>query len=114
MSRIESIRPEPRHPAQSFNRFLAALLFALVCAISGAQALAQGAQADPVVATVNINKADATTLAASLNGVGHSRALAIVRYREEFGPFTTVEQLAEVKGIGAATVDRNRAVITLE
>ena len=43
-----------------------------------------------------------------------SRAEDIIRYREAYGPFTTVEQLAEVKGIGPATIDKNRAVITLD
>ena len=114
MSLINYFAVKSRHPAHSFHHYLMALLLASLCAIGSVQALAQGAQPEPAVATVNINKADAATLAASLNGVGNSRALAIVRYREEFGPFTTVEQLAEVKGIGASTVDRNRAVITLE
>ncbi len=67
-----------------------------------------------VAASVNVNRADAETLAAALNGVGLARAREIVRYRETFGPFTSVEELAEVKGIGPATIDRNRAVITLD
>lgn len=104
----------PRHPAHSIHRFLAVLLLALACSVGSGLVLAQDAQPAPAVATVNINKADAASLAASLNGVGASRAQAIVRYREEFGPFTTVEQLAEVKGIGASTVEKNRAVITLD
>jgi competence protein ComEA len=66
------------------------------------------------VATVNINTADAQTLAAALKGVGESRAMEIIRYREAYGPFSSIEELAEVKGIGQATLDRNRAVITLE
>lgn len=98
----------------SFNRFLAGLLTALALAIGGAQVLAQDTQPAPAVAAVNINKADAASLAAALNGVGLSRAEDIIRYREAHGPFTTVEQLAEVKGIGPATVAKNRAVITLD
>ena len=99
---------------RTFNRFLAGLLTALVLAIGGAQALGQEAPPAPAVAAVNINKADAATLAAALNGVGMARAEEIIRYRESYGPFTTVEQLAEVKGIGPATIDKNRAVITLD
>ena len=114
MSLINSFAVKSRHPARSFHHFLMALLLASLCAIGSVQALAQGAQPEPAVATVNINKADADTLAASLNGVGPSRAEAIIRYREEFGPFTTVEQLAEVKGIGSSTVEKNRRVITLD
>jgi competence protein ComEA len=67
-----------------------------------------------VAAAVNINSADAATLAGALSGVGQSKAEAIVRYREQFGPFESVEELTEVKGIGAATVERNRARIRLQ
>jgi len=65
------------------------------------------------VAAVNINTASAEQLAAGLNGIGASRAEAIVRYREMYGPFESVDELAEVAGIGSATVERNRAMITL-
>lgn len=66
------------------------------------------------VQTVNINEADAETLARELVGVGRSRAEAIVAFREEFGPFFTVEDLTQVKGIGPAVVEKNRARIALE
>ena len=59
-------------------------------------------------APVNINTADATQLA-TLNGIGESKARAIIAYRETNGPFRSVEQLAEVKGIGLKTVEKNRA-----
>jgi competence protein ComEA len=75
------------------------------------------AQDSPVVSAVspvNINTADADTLASALKGIGSSRAIEIVRYRESYGPFTSVDELAEVKGIGKATLDQNRAAITLE
>lgn len=64
--------------------------------------------------SVNINSDEASVLSAGLTGVGLSRAEDIIRYREEFGPFTTVDQLSEVKGIGKATLDKNRARITLD
>ncbi len=63
---------------------------------------------------VNINTADAQTLAANLKGVGEARALEIVRYREAYGPFASADELTEVKGIGKSTLDMNRDVITLE
>ena len=66
------------------------------------------------VQTVNINRADAAALAGALRGVGPSRAEEIVRYREAYGPFKTVEEMTEVKGIGKSTLEKNRAVITLE
>jgi competence protein ComEA len=65
-------------------------------------------------AQVNINTADAQTLAAGLKGVGEARAAEIVRYRETYGPFASAEELVEVKGIGKSTLDMNRDVITLE
>lgn len=78
------------------------------------QAYAQETTTPPAVAAVNINKADAATLASGLSGVGASRAEEIVRYRETFGPFKSVDELTEVKGIGKSTLDENRARITLE
>ncbi|WP_167023054.1 ComEA family DNA-binding protein [Luteibacter sp. SG786] len=63
---------------------------------------------------VNINTADAATLAQSLDGVGMAKAQAIVAWREANGAFESADQLAEVKGIGAALVDRNRDAIQLD
>lgn len=63
---------------------------------------------------VNINSADATALASSLHGVGPAKAQAIVDYRQAHGPFKSVDQLASVKGIGAATVEKNRDRIQLD
>ena len=70
--------------------------------------------AEASVARVNINTADAATLADGLKGVGLSRAQDIIRYREAYGPFKSVEELADVKGIGQSTLERNRTVITLD
>ena len=75
---------------------------------------AQAAEPAAAVTAVNINAADAQTLAAGLRGVGEARAQEIIRYREAYGPFASVDELAEVKGIGQSTVDRNRSLITLE
>ena len=62
---------------------------------------------------VNVNKADATTLAQALDGIGQSKAEAIVAWREEHGPFKSVDELTQVKGIGSATLERNRDAIRL-
>ena len=75
---------------------------------------AQEEPAVPATALVNINTADEEALAAGLKGVGMARAKEIVRYRQSYGPFSSVEELTEVQGIGKATLDKNRAVITLE
>lgn len=63
---------------------------------------------------VDINKADAATLARELNGIGMSRAQAIVAYREKNGAFKSAEDLLKVQGIGPKVVETNRANIRLE
>jgi competence protein ComEA len=63
---------------------------------------------------VNINKADAATLARVLTGVGEARAAAIVRYREEHGAFVDIYELANVKGIGERVVEANATKIVLK
>ncbi|MBB3228919.1 competence protein ComEA [Luteibacter sp. Sphag1AF] len=62
---------------------------------------------------VNINTADAATLAQSLDGVGLSKAEAIVAWRTTNGAFESADQLTMVKGIGQSLVDRNRDAIRL-
>ncbi|MFP0195117.1 MULTISPECIES: ComEA family DNA-binding protein [Pseudomonas] len=57
---------------------------------------------------VDLNGADAATLQKELAGVGEAKAKAIVAYRETNGPFASVDELLEVKGIGKAILDRNR------
>ena len=65
--------------------------------------------ADPV----DINCADAATLASGLKGIGDAKAQAIVAQREKAGPFKTADDLTTVKGVGAKTVEANRANITV-
>lgn len=92
--------------------FAAASVFTATALPATAQSgdVAMAAQSGPV----NINTADAETLSRVLKGVGKSRAEAIVRYRDEFGPFMTPEDLLEVQGIGKSTLERNRQRIVLE
>ncbi|MBP5950329.1 ComEA family DNA-binding protein [Pseudomonas iridis] len=59
-------------------------------------------------AKINLNDADSATLQRELSGVGEAKAKAIVAYRETNGPFASVDELLEVKGIGKAILDRNR------
>ena len=54
------------------------------------------------------------TIAKELDGVGISRAQAIVDYREKNGVFKSVEELRKVKGIGAKTLEQNRSNIRLD
>ncbi len=60
---------------------------------------------------VDINTANAETIAAELNGIGLAKAKAIVEYRTTHGPFRSKEDLSLVKGIGERTVERNLADI---
>ncbi len=57
---------------------------------------------------VDINTADAATLASAMNGVGEKKAATIVAYRDAHGPFTRIEDLSNVKGIGLSTIEKNR------
>jgi competence protein ComEA len=93
-----------------------AFMFALAVGVfaGGPTVHAQEARLNGTTSTVNINTANAQTLAAALNGVGESRAKEIVRHRETYGPFASADELMEVKGIGKSTLDSNRKLITLE
>ena len=62
---------------------------------------------------VDINSADAVTLAEVMDGVGLVKAREIVAYRDQHGKFRSLEQLLEVKGIGMATLEKNRGRITV-
>ena len=63
---------------------------------------------------VNINTADAEALAAAINGVGVKKARDIINHRQENGPFESVDDLAQVSGIGMQTVDKSRGNLTVK
>ena len=86
------------------TKFLTTLIAVVLLACAGP------AMAGPV----NINTADAETISAELQGVGITKAIAIVEYRKANGPFKSVDALAQVKGIGERTVEINRANILLD
>lgn len=67
----------------------------------------------PVVNKVNINKAGMDELD-TLPYIGAVKAKAIIDYRTANGPFKTVDELMNVKGIGPITLERLRPLITLE
>jgi competence protein ComEA len=62
---------------------------------------------------VDINTADEAALAAALKGVGLRKAAAIIEYRDQHGGFRTIDELANVRGIGLNTVDQNIERLTL-
>ncbi|UVL17967.1 ComEA family DNA-binding protein [Pseudomonas sp. B21-023] len=63
---------------------------------------------------IDLNKADSQTLQKALDGIGQAKAQAIIAYREANGPFTSVDELLEIKGIGSALLERNRDRLTVE
>ncbi|WP_370694155.1 ComEA family DNA-binding protein [Oceanobacter sp. 1_MG-2023] len=62
---------------------------------------------------ININTASVDALT-HLQGIGTVKAEAIVRYRQENGPFNSIEDLAQVRGIGSATIEKNRWLVTTQ
>lgn len=62
---------------------------------------------------VDINTADAQSMAQAIQGVGQAKAEAIVAYRKKNGHFASIEDLAKVKGIGLKTVSKNRDRLTI-
>ena len=79
----------------------------------GAAAPPSGAPpADATPGAVSLNSADQAALE-TIPGVGPVTAAAILAYRDEAGPFTSIEQLMEVSGIGPATLEAVRSYVTL-
>lgn len=105
-------------PAQTLIRRLVVALAALfvVCAAGSATPLLAGepdvvhtAQAE---AKIDLNTASVSELM-SLKGIGKTKAEAIVAFREQNGPFKSVDDLRKVKGIGAKTLDSIREQLTV-
>jgi len=90
---------------------VASLLLVLGAGLTSAAASAEELPQLPL--TVNVNTADARTIANVLQGVGLSRAAAIVAYREANGAFKSIDALTAVKGVGDRTVELNATRIML-
>ena len=100
------------------KRILHAFLALTIMSLSGVAA-AQASDSDSpntkvtIQQVVDINLADAATIAEAMDGVGMVKAQEIVAYREQYGKFASIDQLLEVRGIGMATLDQNRHRITV-
>ena len=62
---------------------------------------------------IDLNTADVSQLS-TLTGVGESKALAIIAYREENGPFTSIEDIMNVPGIKEGTYEKIKDKIAIE
>ena len=67
-----------------------------------------------LAAPINVNTADAAAIADALSGIGPRIGAAIVEYREANGPFSSVDDLLNVKGVGPKILEKNRADILLD
>lgn len=102
------------------NKKIAVLLFSCLASLSFVTSAAEPSTAvepatrvasaqDGVAEPVDLNAADAETLQVALVGIGKVKAEAIVNHRNTNGPFKSVDELLEVKGIGSATLEKNRS-----
>ncbi|QKE63841.1 helix-hairpin-helix domain-containing protein [Aquipseudomonas campi] len=109
------------------RKSLSVLLFSCLTSLSAGVFAAEPAKSEAVpvpvtvsqapvsaeVQVVNLNTADAAALESGLIGIGKVKAQAIVDHRTANGPFASVDELLEVKGIGAATLEKNRDKLSI-
>jgi len=81
------------------------LFWALALALAALAAI-------PAQAMVNINTATKDELIA-LSGIGPAKAQAILDYRKLNGPFKSIDDLKNVKGIGAKRLEKLRPELSL-
>ncbi|MDH3589919.1 MAG: helix-hairpin-helix domain-containing protein [Gammaproteobacteria bacterium] len=89
---------------QNVKRTVIGIFGALLVALAGAS----------LAGPVNVNSADARTLAKELDGIGYARAQAIVKWRRDNGRFESADDLRNVKGVGKKIIDMNRSNIRLD
>lgn len=90
---------------------LSTMLAALLTVTAPSMANEAATEQNAVVTSIDINNATQDQLA-MLTGIGPAKAAAIVEYREANGPFSSVDDLAKVSGIGPATVEKNRHLLS--
>ncbi|WP_233189627.1 MULTISPECIES: helix-hairpin-helix domain-containing protein [unclassified Sporosarcina] len=73
---------------------------------------ASSSSTDSSTAKVNINTANESDFQ-TLPGIGPAKAMAIVQYREEHGPFSQLDGIKSVSGIGDKTFEKLEPLIIL-
>ncbi|QIL88946.1 DNA-binding protein [Microbulbifer sp. SH-1] len=96
-----------------FFRIPLAALFAISLLLLNVQQVSAEEAVVQEQTLINLNTATAEELSAALEGVGPAKAELIVQYRDQNGKFSSIEQLLEVKGIGMATLEKNKSRIQL-
>lgn len=61
---------------------------------------------------ISLNKATKEELM-SLPGIGETKALAIIEYRNRYNGFVSIEEITQVKGIGESTFNKIKAYLSL-
>jgi len=84
---------------------VAIAVFALIGFVQAAQ---------PLNTIININTATVDQIERGLPGIGKVKAQAIVRYRDNHGPFTAIEQLLNIKGVGPHTLKKMMPLISFD
>lgn len=107
----------------SFNRVYCILLVLMMCYASPifaqeakyctANTPLSSVKSSPPI-SLNINSASFEELSTKLKGIGKAKAAAIIEWRETNGKFTSLEDIDEVRGIGPAILEKNRALIRFD
>lgn len=89
-------------------KFIAVLLSFFVVSFPLHAEQPKPVESPPIEHKIDLNTVDLTTLTGSFKGIGKKRAEAIIAYRESHQGFKSIEELAEVKGIGQHFIEVNR------
>lgn len=95
---------------QELNTYLRNASRGAATASGSSAASSSAGSSRPTSGKVNLNTASAAELT-TLPGIGPSYAERIIQHRAENGPFSSVEQITNVRGIGPATLEKLRDLI---
>lgn len=90
------------------------LLLIIVSQWTQAQQICELPSTKAKLESININTASVEELSSKLKGIGKAKAAAIIEWREANGKFQSLEDVDEVKGIGPAILEKNKALIRFE